>query len=86
MPYEFSFDPARETPPVDLNDPKYKAFLEEFAPALRSAGLDQLIGLSADLNPLTIDGLEITMGQTNILLRPGQVSISLCFPRAVTTD
>ncbi|KAJ9602595.1 hypothetical protein H2200_012788 [Cladophialophora chaetospira] len=77
MPYEFAFNPApfgvdNAVGPIDLNDAKYKEFLEAFSAALRSAGLDQLIGLSVIPEEDNLNGLEITEGKANILLRADQ--------------
>ena len=83
MPYEFAFAPdhagVSNAGKIDLDDAKYKDFLDEFLAALRSARLEQLIGLSVLPSKDYMDGLEFTEGKANIVLRADQVSISLSY-------
>ena len=80
MPYEFAYHPAQQTASaIDLDDPKYAAFLDEYAAALCHAGLEQVVGLSVMPGQEVRGGLEFTEGKANVLLRPGQVGTSLIF-------
>ena len=81
MPYEFVYSThgkLDEIPvPIDLNDAKYRIFLDELSTALCEAGLDQTIGLSV-FDPENVNRLEFTEGNANIMLRENEVSTSLC--------
>jgi hypothetical protein len=77
MAYEFAFaprGPAENKVIVDLENEKYRAFINEYATAIKDGGYNRLIGLRAWPGRGFRGGLEITEGSANIMLKPVEVS------------
>ena len=78
MPYEFTYKPRPQgASAIAVDDPKYTAFLDEYTAAICHAGLEEVVGLSVMPAPEVRSGLRFTEGTSNVLLRSGQVRISL---------
>ena len=74
MPYEFKFNPLGREQGIDLNEDKYADFLHEYTMAVKTAGLEKAVGLRQFPGAGFVGGLEVTEGNANVFLLPGEAS------------
>lgn len=77
MPYEYFFSPMNQEESLDLTQNRVRAFLDEFIKAAKYSKLEGVVALRMFPFVGYSGGLEFSEGRSNIVLKPGEVSLSI---------